>query len=76
MLRERYILEFPRGTNEEAGIHTLAVTYRKKSNLYIAASGITVPVASEEERKGENTVQPANSQGPTEGDRKVLLPKH
>jgi hypothetical protein len=76
MLRERYILEFPRATNEEAGIHTLAVTYKKKGNLYIAAAGITVPIASEEERKGANTIHPATSQAPTEGDRKVLLPKH
>ena len=75
MLRERYILEFPRATNEEAGIHTLAVTYKKKSNLYIAATGISVPVASEEERKGANTIQADPSQAPTEGDRKVLNPK-
>jgi hypothetical protein len=76
MLRERYILEFPRATNEEAGIHTLAVSYRKKSNLYIASAGITVPIASEEERKGANTIQEDPSKAPTEGDRKVLLPKH
>jgi len=74
MLRERYILEFPRAKNEEAGIHTLAVTYRKKNDLYIASAGITVPIASEEERKGANTIQPDLSQKPTEGDRKVLLP--
>ena len=76
MVRERYILEFPRATNEEAGIHTLMVTYRKKSNLYIAAAGITVPVASQEEKKGANTIQRDPSQAPAEGDRKVLLPKH
>jgi hypothetical protein len=73
MVRERYILEFPRATNEEAGIHTLMVTYRKKSNLYIAAAGITVPVASEEEKKGTNTIQADPSKAPAEGDRKVLL---
>jgi hypothetical protein len=77
MLRERYILEFPRATNEEAGVHTIAVSYRKKNNLYIAATGITVPIASEEERTGANTIQPDPSQAPTAGDRKVLLPpKH
>jgi hypothetical protein len=75
MLRERYILEFPRAPNEEAGVHTLAVSYRKKGNLYIAAAGITVPIASEEERKGANTIQEDPSKAPTEGDRKVLLPK-
>jgi hypothetical protein len=75
MLRERYILEFPRSPNEEAGVHTLAVSYRKKGNLYIASAGITVPIASEEERKGANTIQEDPSKAPTEGDRKVLLPK-
>jgi len=75
MLRERYILEFPRASNEEAGMHTLAVTYRKKTNLYIASAGISVPIASEEERKGLSTIQPDLSQKPTEGDRKVLLPQ-
>jgi hypothetical protein len=76
MLRERYILEFPRAPNEEAGVHTLEVTYRKKGNFYIASAGITVPIASEEERSGANTIQEDPSKAPTEGDRKVLLPKH
>ena len=75
MLRERYILEFPRAPNEEAGVHTLAVSYRKKGNLYIAAAGITVPIASEDEREGPNTIQGNPSKAPTEGDRKVL-PAH
>jgi hypothetical protein len=72
MLRERYILEFPRGTNEEAGVHTIAVTYKKKSNLYIATTGITVPIASEDERESTKTLQPNPSRAPTLGSRKVL----
>jgi hypothetical protein len=75
MLRERYILEFPRAPNEEAGIHTIAVSYRKKSNLYIATTGITVPIASEDERESMKTIQSNPSLAPTEGNRKVLLPK-
>jgi hypothetical protein len=75
MLRERYILEFPRSPNEEAGIHSIAVSYRKKSNLYIAVTGITVPVASEDERESMKTIQPDASRAPTQGNRKVLLPK-
>jgi len=74
MLRERYILEFPRAVDEEAGVHTLAVSYRKKGNLYIASAGITVPIASEDERKGANTIQGDPSKKPTEGDRKTHLP--
>jgi hypothetical protein len=73
IVRERYILEFPRAPNEEAGIHTLAVSY-KKGDLYIVSSGITVPVASEEEKNGANTVPASPAQFPSEGARKVLLP--
>jgi hypothetical protein len=72
MLRERYILEYPRGPNEEAGVHTIAVSYRKKSNLYIAVTGITVPVASEDEKESMKTVQADPSRAPTEGTRKAL----
>jgi hypothetical protein len=74
MLRERYILEFPRATDEEAGLHTLAVSYRKKSNFYIAATGISVPIASDDERKGASTIPADPSRAPTEGTRKVLPP--
>ena len=73
MLRERYILEFPRSPNEEAGIHTLAVSYKKR-DLYITSSGILVPVASEEEKRGANTIRANPAPAPAEGNRKALLP--
>jgi len=72
MLRERYILEFPRSTNEEAGVHTIAVSYRKRNNLYIAATGITVPIASEDEKESMKTMQADPSRTPQSGTRKVL----
>jgi len=72
MLRERYILEFPRSTNEEAGVHTIAVSYRKRNNLYIAATGITVPIASEDEKESMKTMQADPSRTPQLGTRKVL----
>jgi hypothetical protein len=75
ILRERYILEFPRSVNEEAGIHLLDVSYRNKSNLYIVSSGITVPIASDDEKRGANTIPEDPSRAPTEGSRRVLLPK-
>jgi hypothetical protein len=55
MVRERYILEFPRNPNETPGVHGLAVTYLK-SSFYIRPSGIAVPPATEEELKGTNTL--------------------
>jgi hypothetical protein len=72
MLRERYILEYPRGPNEEPGLHTIAVSYRKKSNLYIATTGITVPVASEDEKESMKTMQAYPSRTPPVGTRKAL----
>jgi hypothetical protein len=72
MLRERYILEYPRGPNEEPGLHTIAVSYRKKSNLYIATTGITVPVASEDEKESMKTMQADPSRTPPVGTRKAL----
>jgi hypothetical protein len=75
IVRERYILEFPRGRDEKAGIHALGVFYRNKSDLYIVSTGISVSVASEDEKKGANTILEDPSRAPAEGSRKVLLPK-
>lgn len=75
IVRERYILEFPRSVNEEAGVHTLDVSYKNRSNLYIVSSGITVPIASDDEKKGANTIPEDPSRAPTEGSRRVLLPQ-
>jgi hypothetical protein len=75
IVRERYIMEFPRGRNEEAGIHTLAVSYRKKNNLYIVTSGISVPIASDDEKNGANTIPNDPSRAPAGGNRRVLTPK-
>ncbi|WP_433970650.1 hypothetical protein [Tunturiibacter lichenicola] len=75
MLRERYILEYPRVPNEKPGVHIIAVSYKKKSNLYITATGITVPIASEDEKESRKTIQADPSRAPEFGSRKVLLPK-
>jgi hypothetical protein len=75
MLRERYILEYPRVPNERPGVHIIAVSYKKKSNLYITATGITVPIASEDEKESRKTIQSDPSRTPEFGSRKALLPK-
>ena len=71
MLRERYILEYPRGRNRQAGVHSLEVSLGM-SGLYIRPSGISAPVASEDERKGPHTVPTNSSLAPKEGKRKIL----
>jgi hypothetical protein len=75
MIRERYIMEFPRGRDEEAGIHTLTVSYRKKDNLYIVSAGISVPIASDDEKNGANTIPDGPSRAPADGHRRKLTPK-
>jgi hypothetical protein len=74
MMRERYILEYPRTPNEKPGVHIIAVSYKKKSNLYITATGITVPIASEDEIQSRKTIQSDPSRAPEFGSRKVLAP--
>ncbi len=75
MMRERYILEYPRTPNEKPGVHIIAVSYKKKSNLYITATGITVPIASEDEKESRKTIQSDLSRTPEFGSRNVLLPQ-
>jgi hypothetical protein len=75
MVRERYILEYPRAPNEKPGVHIIAVSYKKKSNLYITATGVTVPIASEDEKESRKTIQSDPSRTPEFGSRNVLLPK-
>jgi hypothetical protein len=72
MLRERYILEYPRAPNEKAGLHIITVSYRRKSNLFITTTGITVPIASEDERESRKTIQADPSRTPEFGSRKAL----
>jgi hypothetical protein len=73
MVRERYILEYPRGINRTAGVHGLQVSLGR-DDLYIRPSGIMAPVASEDEIKDSNTTSTDPSLKPTEGRRKVLQP--
>jgi hypothetical protein len=68
-------MEFPRGRDEVAGIHTLDVSYRKKDNLYIVSAGISVPIASDDEKNGANTIADDPSRAPAEGHRRKLTPK-
>ena len=76
MVRDRYILEYPRGPNEQPGLHTIAVSYPKKRDLYITATGITVPIASEDEKESRKTMQDDPSRTSPVGTRKVVSPKH
>jgi len=71
MLRERYILEYPRGKDRKAGVNTLEVSLGN-DNFYIRPSGISAPVASEDEIKGLNTAPTNPTSTPTVGPRRAV----
>ncbi|WP_433965339.1 hypothetical protein [Tunturiibacter gelidiferens] len=73
MVRERYILEYPRGKDRKAGVHSLEVSL-ERDDLFIRPSGTTAAVASQDEIKGLNTIPTDPSLKPAEGKRTVLLP--
>jgi hypothetical protein len=73
-LRERYILEYPRGKDRKAGRHSLQVTLINGDSLYVRPSGTSAPIASQDEINGLNTTPANPSSTPVEGKRRVLTP--
>jgi hypothetical protein len=71
MLRNRYILEFPRPSKDVPGMHLIDVTVVGSSD-YIRASGLTLPVETE---RDPNTLPPAPSPA-VYGKRHPLPPNH
>jgi hypothetical protein len=74
MLRERYILEYPRGKDRKAGRHSLQVALINGDSLYVRPSGTSAPIASQDEINGLNTTPANPSSKPVEGKRRVLPP--
>jgi hypothetical protein len=71
MVRERYIVEFPRPTHSTAGEHDLRVKIDK--GVYsIWASGVSVPLPDPAVVSDPATIQAGPSQAPEEGKRKVM----
>jgi hypothetical protein len=72
MLRERYILEYPRGKERKAGVNAPEVSVGT-GNFYIRPSGVSAPVASEDEIKGVTSAPADSTSQPTVGPRRALL---
>jgi hypothetical protein len=71
MLRERYIVEFPRAANSTAGEHGMEVKIDK--GIYkIRPSGVSVPLPDPAWMADPTTIQTGPSQAPEEGKRKVM----
>jgi hypothetical protein len=71
MLRERYIVEFPRPSNSTAGEHGMEVKIDKGVYL-IRPSGVSMPVPDPVVMSDPTTIQAGPSQAPEEGTRKVI----
>ena len=73
MVRGRYILEFPRGNDFTAGLHSIEVSI-PKHDAYIRPAGITFPLA-DPKLLADPTTLPANpALAPTLGQRRILQP--
>jgi len=71
MLRERYIVEFPRPSNSTAGHHGMEVKIDKGA-YFIRPSGVSVPLPDPALMADPTTIQAGPSQAPEEGKRKVM----
>ena len=71
MLRERYIVEFPRASNSTAGEHVMEVKIDK--GIYkIRPSGVSVPLPDPALAADPTTIQAGPSQAPEQGTRRVM----
>lgn len=75
MLRERYIVEFPRPHNGTAGTHGLEVTIAKQPLAYIRSAGITFPIADAALANDPTVMKNDPTKTPEEGKRRILKPK-
>jgi hypothetical protein len=72
MLRERYIVEFPRPANSTAGEHGLEVKIDKGVYIIIRPSGVSVPLPDPGVMADPLTIQAGPSQAPEQGKQKVM----
>jgi hypothetical protein len=74
MLRERYIVEFPRTDSAASGAHSFDVTVAN-SNDVIRSTGLSVPIADPRILADPTTVPSDPSHAPQTGNRRVLTPQ-
>jgi hypothetical protein len=72
MLRERYIVEFPQPAKSSAGEYDMAVKIDKSNNLFIRASGISVPIQDPAVMADPTTVPGDPAKAPEIGKRRVI----
>jgi len=72
MVRQRYILEFPRATNSTKGEHDMRIKVERGESLFIRPSGISIPLSDPALMKDPTTVPSDPSLAPEEGKRRIL----
>jgi hypothetical protein len=73
MLRERYIVEFPRPSNGTAGFHDLVVRV-ENSDDFVRSAGASFPLANPALMADPTTVPADPTKMPAQGTRHILLP--
>jgi hypothetical protein len=73
MLRERYIVEFPRPNAAGKGFHTIDVDIQK-ALAYIRPGGITIPLPTAQELSDPTTLPHDPANDVPVGHRRVLGP--
>lgn len=71
MLRQRYIVEFPRPSNSTVGQHDIEVKI-DKDNYLIRPAGVSLPVPDPALMADPTTIQSGPALAPEQGTRKVL----
>jgi len=72
MVRQRYILEFPRPANSTIGVHEIRVKVAKREDLFIAPAGISMPLPDSAILKDPTTVRSDPSLTPEQGNRRPM----
>jgi hypothetical protein len=74
LIRERYILEFPRPSNATIGTHDIQVTL-DKTNAFIRPAGISIPLPDPAILTDPTTVPSDPSRAPRMGNHRVPTPQ-
>jgi hypothetical protein len=74
ILRQRYIVEFPRPSNATKGVHNMQVKIDKGADYVVHWAGISVPLANPSLARDPTTVPSDSTHEPEMGTGKVLMP--
>jgi hypothetical protein len=74
MVRERIIVEYPRGDHEKPGIHSVDVLLPHHRDAYIRPTGLTIPAPDPTRLADPTTIPSDPAHAPVVGKRHILKP--